>query len=734
MTADPSPSIGSLLRRHRHARFSLAWSWLGNAACALLVPIVLAPFALPFGQVALTLVLLLTPVPGAFVPRLLVRRWRLRALLQRGVDLDLESVVAALDVKATSGGIVLESGDRTFTSGELRTATRFLGRATNRRLYDWLRHTLSKELEPLARAGKLGRVRARYVSYASNPNVPPEPLPFSTIVDRLLAAPRALEGPTLLVQRNPRDAVIALGSMEYCVLLEIEPGEDVERTLAGRLEAAFAKERENVRRAVDKSLVWVVLVNGGRALNELQLTPLQPISALNVRPRFLRIEGNTVQPDAIISSHLKRLPATNRVGELLRRGLQTPVSAVSETTLAELERQGEHLLGAEGDANERTRASWWLFYALVTFWSVNVVLSVVFGGLLDYVVAVPMGALLPASSLDGEWWRGLTAEHLHFGPLHLAGNSLALRYLWPGLTNALGGWRTVFLFFMSGLLAAFLSLFVSKSMGAGASGGVFGLLGALIVLSWRRPWLMPARRRSGFLVMGLLLLAFNVVPSLQAGVSTSAHAGGLAIGGLLVWLGAATVGLPPLDAPSGDKGRFENVYKVVVIGFACAVVASFALCWHRYHPWRHRWPAPLEARSTPIGVDVSLPRGAQPLQLSNEDPPWLTSNLADPFWLELSARPEPLAPSAALEATRAELAKKGPGKNKRWDTPPEVITRNGRSFVQAITYNASDSIYRRHEVIFEHERRIDLYLASAPGLGAPWPRVLDEITDSVHAL
>lgn len=728
---DRPPGVGSLLRRHPHARFSLAWGWLGNIGCALLLPTVAAPFAIPFGPLALTLVLCVMPMVGAFLPRQLVRRWRLHALSRSTADLDLESVVAALDVKASYGGLVLETGDRTFTSGERETTTA-LGRASNRKLYDWLRDILSKELEPLARAGKLGRVRARHVSYAADPNVPAEPLPFLTIVDRLLAAPPSVEGRTLLVQRNPRDAVIALGGTEYCVLLELDAGENPTRTLPARLDEAFAKERELVRRAVDKSPIWVVFVNGGRPLTELGLVPLEPLGTLGVRPKFLRIEGNTVPPDALLSPYVKSLPATNRVGELLRRGLLTRTPELSASQLADLEREGEHLLAAEGDANERTRASWWLFYALVAFWSVNVLLSIVFGGFLDYVVAIPMGAILPARSIDGEWWRALTAEHLHIGPFHLVGNALGMLYLWPGLTNALGGWRTLFLFFATGFFAAIFSIFVSKSWGAGASGGVFGLMGALIVLSWRRPWTLPARRRSGFLVLGLFLLAVNIAPSLQASVSTSAHAGGLVIGGLLVWLGVVTVGLPPLDAPSGEHARFENVFKLVCVALACAVLASFALSFYRYQPWRHRWPGPLEARSTPIGLELRVPQGTLPFVVTTEDPPWLLSKLADPLWVELSARPEPLAPNAALAAAKVELEKKGPGKNRRWNARPSSITRNGRSFVQAIAYNSSQSLSVRHVVIVERGKRVDLELASAPGLGAPWPRLLDEITDSVH--
>ncbi len=133
---------------------------------------------------------------------------------------------------------------------------------------------------------------------------------------------------------------------------------------------------------------------------------------------------------------------------------------------------------------------------------------------------------------DGEAWRLLTHGFLHWDASHLLMNGLALwglgrlaeavfgpaRFLWCFLLSVLGG----------GLLSQTGPIEV---VSAGASGGVFGLLGALVVFGWRRrPW-MPTEMRHLFgrrlwpwilvnLAIGLLLPF----------VDNRAHIGGLLAG------------------------------------------------------------------------------------------------------------------------------------------------------------------------------------------------------------
>src|SRR5690606_21848028 len=93
---------------------------------------------------------------------------------------------------------------------------------------------------------------------------------------------------------------------------------------------------------------------------------------------------------------------------------------------------------------------------------------------------------------QGEWWRIVSGAFLHAGLLHLGMNMLLLWFLAQELEPALGRVRFVALYATSLLGGSFGVLLVSPlSPTVGASGAVFGLMGALIVFQLRarqNPW------------------------------------------------------------------------------------------------------------------------------------------------------------------------------------------------------------------------------------------------------
>jgi len=129
----------------------------------------------------------------------------------------------------------------------------------------------------------------------------------------------------------------------------------------------------------------------------------------------------------------------------------------------------------------------------------------------------------------GQWWRVFTAAFLHIGPVHLALNMIALLIFGPELEARLGHWRYLTVYLVSAVGAAAASqLFGDPRVTvAGASGAIYGLLGALAVL-------MIARRQD---VRGVLtLLAINIVFSFLPGISLLGHMGGLITGALTAGL------------------------------------------------------------------------------------------------------------------------------------------------------------------------------------------------------
>jgi membrane associated rhomboid family serine protease len=124
---------------------------------------------------------------------------------------------------------------------------------------------------------------------------------------------------------------------------------------------------------------------------------------------------------------------------------------------------------------------------------------------------------------QGDWWRPFTAAFLHYGPVHLAFNMLALLVFGSELERLLGRGRylTVYLVSIVGGAAALQAFGDPFTQVAGASTAVYGLMGALgVVLVQQKQDLR-----------GLLtLLGINLVISFLPGVSLIGHLGGL-VGG-----------------------------------------------------------------------------------------------------------------------------------------------------------------------------------------------------------
>ena len=128
----------------------------------------------------------------------------------------------------------------------------------------------------------------------------------------------------------------------------------------------------------------------------------------------------------------------------------------------------------------------------------------------------------------GEWWRLITAAFLHYGPFHLAVNMLSLFFVGSALERLIGRWRYLLLYFVSGLAGSAGALVVTaNSPTAGASGAIFGVLGALFVLE----------RRGSINTQGQIMfwLILNLVITFTTpGISIGGHVGGLIGGGVMM--------------------------------------------------------------------------------------------------------------------------------------------------------------------------------------------------------
>jgi membrane associated rhomboid family serine protease len=219
----------------------------------------------------------------------------------------------------------------------------------------------------------------------------------------------------------------------------------------------------------------------------------------------------------------------------------------------------------------------YLTYALiavnVAVWAAGVGLSMLAGnaqGLLGGSgLLLNAGALWGPRVAAGEWWRLITAGFLHTGLFHVGLNMAALFVFGPPLERVLGRLRYGVLY-MTALLAGSLGVMLlsPNSVTVGASGAIFGLLGALVVAQRAA---RVSLRSSGIIMLIVINLVFTVaVP----GISIGGHLGGLA-GGLLA-------GSLLFNRRFQGRGALTSVALCVALGVACFA----ASLWLAAHPIR----------------------------------------------------------------------------------------------------------------------------------------------------
>ncbi len=160
------------------------------------------------------------------------------------------------------------------------------------------------------------------------------------------------------------------------------------------------------------------------------------------------------------------------------------------------------------------------------------------------------GGLIPAEASSGELWRIITAGFLHGNLVHVATNMMSLYVLGVPLERILGRIRLLAIYGLS-LLGSSVSVMLFSapvSLTIGASGAVYGLMGALLVTF----------KRLGYDLRQLIVvIAINIWVTFQfPGISWQGHMGGLVVGALV---GAAMVYAPRATRRAWQVGTVVGV-------------------------------------------------------------------------------------------------------------------------------------------------------------------------------
>lgn len=150
-------------------------------------------------------------------------------------------------------------------------------------------------------------------------------------------------------------------------------------------------------------------------------------------------------------------------------------------------------------------------------------------GLRTYDLLQAWGAKDSTLLVQGQIWRFVTPVFIHAGLLHIGVNMYSLFALGPAVERFFGPPRYLAVYLYSGIAGVILSTIATPACSVGASGAIFGLLGALAMFLYMHRGVFG--RGAGIMLRQLIIVGgLNLLLSLSPGIDLWGHVGGLVAG------------------------------------------------------------------------------------------------------------------------------------------------------------------------------------------------------------
>jgi membrane associated rhomboid family serine protease len=164
---------------------------------------------------------------------------------------------------------------------------------------------------------------------------------------------------------------------------------------------------------------------------------------------------------------------------------------------------------------------------------------------------------------NGGWWRLITTMFLHANLLHIGFNMLALYLIGTPVEQYLGRARYIGLYFVCGLAGSAGALLQTPGVTVGASGAIFGILGAMMILEWQITGRLAGQAMTWIVINLVISFSFS-------GISWGGHVGGL-IGGILITLAYAHW--------RGGRAQYGQLGIGGILGLVVVAAGSIALAY-----------------------------------------------------------------------------------------------------------------------------------------------------------
>lgn len=318
----------------------------------------------------------------------------------------------------------------------------------------------------------------------------------------------------------------------------------------------------------------IIRINNNYIHNEEQYT-FEQFKIKNVmrqiKKKTLSFSINTLNIDLNVSDRVKIEPNKDidnvSVHELEDIKQNEGIVSVFPSIKSDLYESGNSLdllLNVTKDINNKTETDNKKFEKIFSKKKLIVTYLIMLICILMYVLVVFMGAsnkayLLLGANLkalvkSGQIYRLITYAFLHGGLVHLIANMYSLYIIGSQIENNYGKLKFIFIYLVSALTGGLLSAIFNNNISIGASGAIFGLLGALVYFGFHfRLYLSDAlKTRIVPVILINLLIGFMVTD-----IDNACHIGGL-IGG---YLAAMAVGIPEVE---NKKDKINGVILLLI--------------------------------------------------------------------------------------------------------------------------------------------------------------------------
>lgn len=486
----------------------------------------------------------------------------------------------------------------------------------------------------------------------ANRALPANPAPpASSLLGRTIYASVTAKGNVRLVDLQPQGAILRAG--KKTTLLWLPWNEQRAEDLAAHLQSIMTSHSGGP--------LVVGLAGGSEQAREL-LEKARPFKTqAKVGQLHVADDGTVWSRDANgiqgVLNHLEDLPTPSQGAW---------EAMIEESAKARTEAFASHAEAVDFSRSIQSRRP-------IVTWSLAAIILAVFGlefllgGTQSPPVLLRMGALSPEHVRDGELWRLLSCTFLHSGLLHVGFNTYVLVLLGAFLEKVLGSWRFLLLYGLSCLAGSLVSFAFLDGFSVGASGGLWGLLGAQAVLAYRPMGLLPRGMIPGARRAAMINLGLNLLNSFRPNVDMWAHFGGGAMGGALILSGLLTRRLARLgDTPKNDPAPIAASATIPagpglrLAGAATAAILliCLAIALASGQAWTLRNPIELTSTALPeLGISVSLPEGIELTPIPSDQVRGVTAGdlRIDPGAAILLAFPGDLSDPAVLARERKTL-------------------------------------------------------------------------------